>query len=97
MDQTLSDIISDPTAYGFTDVTSPCFVGGTVCPTPSNHLFWDTLHPTTAAHSLLGRAMANAVPGPLPALGGVVAFRWTRRLRRRMHASTAPGIPRQPS
>ncbi len=45
----LNEIVADPVAYGFTNVTTPCFNGTTVCSDPSQYLFWDDIHPTTTA------------------------------------------------
>jgi phospholipase/lecithinase/hemolysin len=83
-DQALNDIISNPGAFGFTNVTQPCFTGSSVCTNPSSYVYWDSLHPTTRTHALIAQGMANAVPGPLPALGGLAAFSWSRQLRRRL-------------
>jgi phospholipase/lecithinase/hemolysin len=59
-------------ANGFTNTTSPCLVGtppnATVCADPNSFVFWDTVHPTAAAHQAIGDAFANAVqPVPEPA------------------------------
>src|ERR1035437_2190994 len=43
----MRSMVADPGAYGFTDVTAPCFNGTTVCATPSQYLFFDSFHPTT--------------------------------------------------
>lgn len=50
--QYLQDMVSNPQKYGFVDVTTPCIAlgQGADC---SQHVFWDTVHPTTAAHEVL--------------------------------------------
>jgi len=57
-------VVSNPGAFGFTDVTDPCLVGLTPCANPNQYLFWDDLHPTTAADAILAKQFANAVPEP---------------------------------
>ncbi|MEY4883521.1 MAG: hypothetical protein RIS34_1375 [Pseudomonadota bacterium] len=52
---------------GFTNVTDACGAptNGAVCPDISQALFWDGIHPTTAAHHLIAERMfATAVPEP---------------------------------
>jgi phospholipase/lecithinase/hemolysin len=55
-------VVSNPGAFGFTDVTDPCLVGLTPCANPNQYLFWDDLHPTTAADAILAAQFVNAVP-----------------------------------
>jgi phospholipase/lecithinase/hemolysin len=57
-------VVNNPGAFGFTDVTDPCLVGLTPCSNPNQYLFWDDLHPTTAADQILAAQFANAVPEP---------------------------------
>ena len=57
-------VVSNPGLFGFTDVTNPCLVGVTPCSNPNQYLFWDDLHPTTAADAILAAQFANAVPEP---------------------------------
>lgn len=57
-------VVANPGAYGFTNVTDPCLVGLTPCSNPDQYLFWDDLHPTTAADQILAAQFANAVPEP---------------------------------
>jgi outer membrane lipase/esterase len=51
---------NDPAQYGFTNITTPCLSAtNLVCADPSQLFFWDSVHPTTAAHALMG-ALAEA-------------------------------------
>ena len=65
----LEEIIRDPDRFDLSNVTEPClagdpFTGGMPCPQPETHLFWDSIHPTTAAHALLAD-LAVAALAPL--------------------------------
>lgn len=89
---------ANPAAYGFSNTSDRCLLANqTLDPAcnPSNWFFWDAIHPTTAAHSLIAQQMFQQVhtaevPGPLP-VAGLAAFAWSRRLRRRLsrHSSEA--------
>jgi len=75
-----NNIVANPSAL-FTNTLTPCFSGslsnpvGTVCANPDSALWWDTVHPTAAAHQLLGNALAAAVaPVPEPATMTLVAL-----------------------
>lgn len=69
-------IVANPGFYGFTDVTHPCvtgavnYVGGTACAATTaaqnQYLFWDAIHPTSAAHAIFA-ADALTVVTPEPA------------------------------
>lgn len=60
--------VANPGAFGFTDVTHPCWTGtydggpssGTLCGTTSaaqdTHLFWDNVHPTEAGAAIVAEA-----------------------------------------
>src|SRR5215469_11423416 len=56
----LHQITSDPSAFGLTDVTDPCFNGTTVCSNPDQYLFWAGFHPTTAADAIVAKDFADA-------------------------------------
>ncbi len=68
--QFLRDAVANPAAFGFTNVTQPCFDGLAVCMNPAEFLFWDGVHPTTVAHRLLatefGTIIDASIPPPLP-------------------------------
>jgi outer membrane lipase/esterase len=42
-----------PQLFGFTNVTTSCFNGVTVCSNPGQTFYWDGVHPTTAGHHLI--------------------------------------------
>ncbi len=54
----LNVVIANPAAFGFTNVTAPCFNGVSICANPDSFLFWDGVHPTEAGHELLARYAA---------------------------------------
>lgn len=56
----MHQIVSNPSAYGLTDVTDPCFNGSSVCADPSQYLFWDGFHPTTTADAILANDFYQA-------------------------------------
>ena len=61
--QVFQRALSDPGAFGLTNVTGQALDGtiwgGTVVPNPGEYLFWDDLHPTAVAHAFLGAAAAK--------------------------------------
>ncbi len=58
-------VVSNPGAYGLSNVTDAC--GAVLGCNPSQYLFWDGIHPTSAAQQILASAMLVAVV-PEPAL-----------------------------
>ena len=79
IDTLYNNILSNPTLYGFSDVADACIT--TVGCNPNTFLYWDSLHPTTSADSLVADlayqdAFGSTVVTPEPptitlfALGG---------------------------
>lgn len=65
------NITANPSQYGFTNATEACLTT-TVCSTPDKYLFWDTQHPTTKGHELIGDLASDtlkAVPEPTTVVG----------------------------
>ena len=61
-------IAANPEAYGFSNASSPCFSGsfdraGSVCADPASYVFWDTEHPTAAAHALTAEVAYDILEG----------------------------------
>jgi outer membrane lipase/esterase len=84
----LNALVSNPVMFGFSNVTDACLsvsacVNGTLAQ-QNEYLFWDDVHPTTGAFSLLaGQFTAAVVPEPadsvLIAAGVLLVIAATRR------------------
>ncbi|MEH1840638.1 MAG: SGNH/GDSL hydrolase family protein [Nostoc sp.] len=55
------DAIANPAAFNFTNVSSPCLSGDRTCSNPDLFLFWDGIHPTTAAHRIIGETAFSTI------------------------------------
>jgi len=76
----LNALLANPAAFGLSNVTDPCFDGVSVCGNSDQYLFWDTVHPTTHVHDILGTEFAAAVPEPqtgwLVGIGFLIVVGW---------------------
>ncbi len=87
------DVLDDPAAFGFQNVTDPAFdeTTGTVVPNPDTYLFWDNIHPTAPAHFLLGNLAADVVLNvPEPGCVAMVVASPLLLIRSRRPARSAP-------
>ncbi|MBG1260980.1 SGNH/GDSL hydrolase family protein [Nostoc commune] len=55
------DAIANPAAFNFTNVISPCLSGSDTCGNPDQFLFWDGIHPTAAAHRIIGETAFSTI------------------------------------
>jgi phospholipase/lecithinase/hemolysin len=92
-----NQILANPYSYGFTNTTMSCLSGSVADPTstitaacavagPNQYIFWDPIHPTTAAQAIIGQRLAAALGVPEPSemallAAGVTALVLLRRRR----------------
>jgi phospholipase/lecithinase/hemolysin len=57
----ISNMQSNAEVYGFENSTEPCFTGSSLCTDPDKYVYFDSLHPTTAAHKLIGNGFYQSV------------------------------------
>ena len=96
LDNLFVDILNNPAGYGFTDNTRPCIpvAGYSVAPSCATSVFFDDLHPTTAAHAVVGaqaaaQVLQATVPEPTTVVlvgAGLVAMGAAAARRRRLAA-----------
>jgi phospholipase/lecithinase/hemolysin len=55
------DAITNPATFGFNNVVNPCLSGANTCANPNQFLFWDGIHPTTAAHRIISDTAFSAI------------------------------------
>lgn len=59
------EIAAAPASFGFDNVTAPCFnslvTPPTLCATPNTYAYWDTFHPTAAAHAVIASRAAATI------------------------------------
>jgi phospholipase/lecithinase/hemolysin len=93
----LNQVVAHPSDYGFTNATDACYPPTGVSSSKyGEYVFWDYIHPTTAAHAVLGEAAAQIVAEPatfvLAILGvaGLLGYGcWRRRHAAGSHGMTA--------
>jgi phospholipase/lecithinase/hemolysin len=89
----LDEVIADPSTFGLSNVTDAC--AQSVDCDPSQYLFWDGIHPTSAAEAIISDAIGSLItnvpePPALSLLGlalGALLFARRRPNRRRPGAA----------
>ncbi|KAK4364119.1 hypothetical protein RND71_015477 [Anisodus tanguticus] len=76
----LNDMIQNPTKYGFSEVAMGCCGSGLleasilcnpksiVCSDPSNHMFWDSVHPSQATYYSVFKAVRPSIDSAIKQL-----------------------------
>lgn len=68
----VNTIATNPGAYGLTNIADAC--GAIAGCNPSQYLFWDGIHPTSAGHAIISNAMLAVVAVPEPASAWMLAL-----------------------
>lgn len=80
-----NDILAQPYSYGFTNTTMACLSGSVADATSGitaacamadadHYIFWDPVHPTSAAQAIVGQRLAAALGVPEPSELALVGF-----------------------
>ncbi len=75
-------VLDNPAAYGFANTTGQCRSLGPLnlteisCANPDTWVFWDAIHPTRAAHAVLGSAAYNLLAFGSPLVAVPEAATW---------------------
>ncbi len=85
-----TSVLANPRAFGLTNVTEPCltnfkpgFQFDGICSNPDEFLFWDNIHPTSAAYQLVSNvalatldnmSSGSPLPASVPEPGGLTAI-----------------------
>ncbi|MBK4737603.1 SGNH/GDSL hydrolase family protein [Noviherbaspirillum pedocola] len=59
-----TEIFSNPSRYGFSDLASACAFSASCIANPSAAFFWDGVHPTATVHAIVAGAALALIPLP---------------------------------
>ncbi|RBP06457.1 putative secreted protein with PEP-CTERM sorting signal [Roseiarcus fermentans] len=81
----IRNVVANPARYGFANAADPCFSGnydtpGTECADPGQYVFWDTEHPTAAAHALTAEVADDVLEGKPDPVGAPEPSTWAMML-----------------
>lgn len=63
----INELVAYPEDFGFAEVLTPCLIFGTQqdarCDNADDYLFWDAIHPTSAAHAIVAAEAVAVMSG----------------------------------
>ncbi len=79
------DLLDDPTRFGLTNATDPCFTGVSLCSAQEamDRAFFDDIHPNARVHQVIAGNVLAAIPLPASALMLLAGLAGLAALRRR--------------
>jgi phospholipase/lecithinase/hemolysin len=61
VEQMFTEVLANPSAYGFTNVTDVAYNGSSTVANPDQYLFWDNVHPTRIGHQQLASRAVDLI------------------------------------
>lgn len=59
--QMFSEVLANPSTYGFTNVATQAFANGSAVSNPDQYLFWDDVHPTRIGHQQIASRAVDLI------------------------------------
>jgi phospholipase/lecithinase/hemolysin len=67
INETLNEVVANPTAFGFVNATDACITPNQPpfkCAKPDTYVFWDGIHPTKALHAIVAQRAISLISVP---------------------------------